>query len=102
MKLQIDFDKKIIKVEDNVNLGELVEKLQAMLPEWKTWKLETNVTINWSNPVTIIKEEKHTWPWNQPYCTNDLVYRGNVIYSMNKISSSINTSTYSGTHNVEV
>lgn len=70
MKFQIDFDKKTIKVESNVNLGELVEKLQTMIPEWKTWKLETNVTINWSNPVTIIKEEKPSWPWNQPYYTS--------------------------------
>lgn len=86
MKIQLNFDTKVIKVEDNVNLGELIEKLQAMLPEWKTWKLETNVTINWTSPV-VIKEK--VWPWNQPYWTTEPLH-----------PLTINCST--GIHNIEI
>ena len=48
MKLQIDTTEKVIKVEEQVNFGELVKVLNKLLPkgEWKTYKLETNTVIN--------------------------------------------------------
>ena len=54
MKLQIDTTEKVIKVEEQVNFGELVKVLNKLLPkgEWKKYKLETNTVINWNpNPV---------------------------------------------------
>ena len=55
MRIKIDFDNKVISLEDKTNLGELVKQLNLLFPknEWKKFTLETNVTINWNNPITI-------------------------------------------------
>jgi hypothetical protein len=47
MKIQLDTTAKIIRVEEKVNLGELTETLEKLLPGglWKQFSLETNVTI---------------------------------------------------------
>jgi len=58
MKLQLDTKLKTIKIEDDVLLSELIEMLEKLLPqnEWKTFKIQTSVTINnWNNPV-VYKE----------------------------------------------
>ena len=71
MKLFIDTKNKIIKIEETVNFGEMMEKVKKLLPgEWKDYKLETNTEIQWVNPVVI-----NDWPlypnypywWTQPY-----------------------------------
>ena len=71
MKLQIDTSAKVIKIEESVNFGELIEKIKKLLPnEWKDYKLETDTVIQWRNPVVI-----QDWPlypkypnwWTQPY-----------------------------------
>ncbi len=70
MKLLIDTENKVIKIEENVNLGELIEKIKKLLPgEWKEYKLEANTQIVWANPIVIDR-----WPvypyyphwWDQP------------------------------------
>ena len=72
MKLFIDTENKVIKIEEKVNLGELIEKIKKLLPgEWKEYKLEANTQMYWANPIVI-----HEWPiypsnpywWNQPFC----------------------------------
>jgi len=42
MKLQIDSENKIIKIEEAVNLGELFNYLDGLFPnlEWRNWTLE--------------------------------------------------------------
>lgn len=40
MKLQLDFENKIITIEDTVNLGKLVSRLEELLPDWKQWELK--------------------------------------------------------------
>lgn len=86
MKLQIDFDKQTIKVEDNVSLGKLIETIEKMIPDWKEWKLETNVTINWSNPIVIEKYRPYrnpfTW-YGEPTLCSDKT----TNYSSSPISS---------------
>lgn len=64
MKLQLDFYNKIIKLENNVNLGEFLSKIKEIIPEWESWKLETNVSITWNSPTKIIEVEKN--PYNRP------------------------------------
>lgn len=70
MKLQIDTTAKTIKVEGTVNLLELVETLERLLPNgvWKTFSLESGSIIIWNNPPITIYP---TWPyypwwWSQP------------------------------------
>lgn len=68
MKLQLNFDKKILVVENDTNLGDLMKKLKVILPDWKEWTLETKTIINYSSPI-VIKEYKrpiYDW-WNVMY-----------------------------------
>lgn len=66
MKLQLDYDKKEIRLEKNVNLGEFVQKIKHILPDWKEWTIDTNVEIVFNSPTRII--ERPYWYW-QPYTT---------------------------------
>jgi hypothetical protein len=47
MKLVLDTTNKTIKIEEPVNLGELIDTLNKLLPstEWREFKLETNTQI---------------------------------------------------------
>lgn len=74
MKLVLDTTNKTIKIEESVNLGELTNTLERMLPLglWKEFKLETNTQIIWSNPI-IIRDYPYinpfpypTYPWYNP------------------------------------
>lgn len=55
MKLQIDTDNLIIRIEDKVKLKDFIETLEKLLPggDWEMFTLETNVTINWINPIPV-------------------------------------------------
>lgn len=49
MKLELDFDRKTIKVMEDVNLQELVMQLDKMFPDerWKLFTLLTNGDLKW-------------------------------------------------------
>jgi len=51
MKVELDFDNKIIKLETDVKLLEFVKKITEILPDWQSWTLETNTTIEWVGPT---------------------------------------------------
>ena len=55
MKIQLDTTNKQITLQDSVKLSDLIKELKAILPNdlWKEYTLNTNVTITWSNPITI-------------------------------------------------
>ena len=75
MKLQIDTTAKTIKIEESVNLGELIEKLKKILPnkQWKEYTIETTHIHNWTAPIVIENTIPFpfTYPnkpyWEQPY-----------------------------------
>lgn len=80
MKIQLDTTNKTIKVEESVNLQELTDALEKLLPngEWKQFKLETNTIItNWGAPIVI---RERSWPywWNSPWYST-----GNTFISTN-------------------
>lgn len=68
MKIQIDTDKKVLRLESDVNLGEFIEKVKVLFPkgEWKEFSLETNVEIQWTNPIYIDRWTYPTYPWWYP------------------------------------
>lgn len=66
MKLQIDFDNKIIKLESNVNLKEFFEKIEAAIPDWKEYRLDCNTVINWNYYPSYIYPSRNTW-YNRPW-----------------------------------
>lgn len=93
MKIQLDTNSKTIKLDESVNLGELQEVLEKILPnnKWKNYKLETNTIINnWSNPIVIDRYPYNPYPWwsTQPYVvTNEVTYNpqdtlGNGVYNL--------------------
>lgn len=47
MKLQLDFDNKIVKVEDDVNLHDFIKVIKKLLPDWKDWSIKTDTKIEW-------------------------------------------------------
>lgn len=76
MKIQLDTTSKVIRLEESVNLGELQEILEKLLPNdsWKEFKLEPMVISKWSNPI-VIDRYRPSFPypwWQQP----SILYQG--------------------------
>jgi hypothetical protein len=69
MKLILDTTEKTIKIEESVNLKDLFEMLERLLPngDWKEFKLETNTSIVWNNPSPIIINPYVPSPFDVPY-----------------------------------
>ena len=88
MKIQLDTKNKTIKVEENINLKELVDFLDKILPkEWQKFTLETQTIINnWNNPIYIEKQVPY-YPNPIWTCQNN----DNKMYCLNK-----------GTYNLEL
>lgn len=55
MKIKLDTVNKTIDLEESVNLKDLFETLNTLLPNelWKGYTLNMNATIYWSNPIVI-------------------------------------------------
>lgn len=86
MKIQLDSVLKVIRIEENVNLGELVKYLDKLLPKsspigyWKDFKLETNTVIyNWSSPFTFTYGNEITFPATIPTTCNSEVSTSNGV-----------------------
>lgn len=63
MKLQINTDSKVIKIESTVKIKDILDTLKKMLPDYEDYYLESNTNIiNWERPTHT---KKHI-P-NQPY-----------------------------------
>jgi len=65
MKMQLDFDNKIVTIEDNVDLGEFVDNIKKMIPDWRNWKLETKTEIVWQQTYPYYPSPwwgTPTWP----------------------------------------
>lgn len=88
MKIQLDFDNKIIKVEDNVKFSELIKTLNKLFikKEWMDFTLETS-TVIYSWPNTTILREIPFRPLESPWYStsylsgtslNDTVLSGGV------------------------
>lgn len=67
MKIQLDTDLKIIRLEEKVNLGEFFSKLEELLPDlkWREYELDVVPIINWTSPMVINPVEPYypTYPW---------------------------------------
>jgi hypothetical protein len=64
MKIQIDTEAKIIKLEQSAKITEVLSVIKKLLPnDWKEYSLEAVTIINnWTNPVIIDR-----WPYYQPF-----------------------------------
>ena len=100
MKLQLDTEKKTIKLEDSVGLGELIDTLEKLLPNgaWRDFTIETNTNIEyWGNPI-IIKETNPIWV--EPYPRTPW-----ITYDINTTGSGIEKNDWqfnTGVYNIEI
>lgn len=84
MKIQLDTDQKIIRLDEPTNLGDLFSFLEKILPNgmWKSFKLE--ITNNFLQPTfpnpTIIQ------PWPTPVFP---WWRDTIIYSTQELNPGI-------------
>ena len=73
MKLQLDTTLKTIKIEDKINLKELYEFLNQILPNnlWHEFTIEATVINNFTNPFPIYPSPS-PWPIQpmQPFFPN--------------------------------
>ena len=55
MKIQIDTTEKVIRIEEKVNLMELFNQVQTLLPggKWEEYDLEVTTTQNGVYPIVI-------------------------------------------------
>jgi hypothetical protein len=96
MKLQLDTEKKTIKLEQTVKLSDLVETLEKLLPDgqWKEFKLETNTVIrDWNTPI-IIRERTYptypTYPWYSTMKSQAINFKAESAHALK-----------AGTYNIE-
>ena len=101
MKIQLDTTEKSIKIQEQVNFGELIEMLEKLLPNglWKEFELEVNAISNLNSPIIInpiSPYQYYPW-WQQPIVvTNHTTY--NPAPTINTPYCSLN----SGIYNIEM
>jgi len=64
MKIQIDTEEKVLRLEGDITLEELIRSLKKMFPDgsWKRYKLETNTEIIWQYPYIDLWRNP-VYPW---------------------------------------
>lgn len=99
MKIQIDTTAKIVKVEESVNLGRFVEAIKNMLPDWKSYALESGSITYWIDPYPVTPYtpwwKQYPYPWIT-YTTGDDA----VLY--NSQAGDVSVGIIAGTYCVEV
>ena len=93
MKIQLDTEKKTIKLEQNVELSKLVDLLEGLLPneKWKEFTLETNTVIqHWSSPIVIREREIiPSYPRTYPWWSQPITYMANKQNADYKLNSGV-------------
>lgn len=91
MKLELDFDNKIVKLTDKINFKELKDLLEKILPNYEEWEIDTNTNINWSSPIIIKESPYRPQPWwdQQPIITYDVNSLGTDDLTANQMFNHI-------------
>lgn len=79
MKLKIDFDNKLITLEDKTNLGRFFETLEKISPDWKDYNVEAVKEIIWNYPYNeriIVRPYRPIIYETSP----DWIYRHTITY----------------------
>ena len=74
MRININSTEKIIRLEEQVNLGELFTFLEEILPDlkWREYSIEGNVVYNVSNPIVV--NPNYLTPPFSPYTPNPVTH----------------------------
>ena len=91
MKIQIETTEKVIRVQQEVILKDLLEELEKLLPNglWKEYKLDQNTTIWWQDPIYIYPSYQPQVPFYEspeykPYTTCNV---HNTTYCIETVQS---------------
>lgn len=105
MKLQLDTENKIIKLEDKIKFSDLIKTLNSLFPDgsWMGYTLETNTIIqNFHSPMIVqpyVQPFYPEVPWGIRYNHNDQILCGTSIINTN---GSPTTTAASAVYNIEV
>jgi hypothetical protein len=110
MRIQLDTVRKTIKIEEEVLMGEFMDKIKILFPNktWREFKLISGVITEWINPIiypiypvypTIpIYPDIPIW-YQQPWiiCTTS-----ETIYQGGNVSSGITVDYKPGVYNIDL
>jgi hypothetical protein len=91
MKLQLDFDKKTIKIDGKEKLKDVVKILDGLKIDWKNWYLETSTVIN----------DRYYYPWYSYSYPHRCIYESGATTTAPQMDA-IDTLTDKGIINIEV
>lgn len=63
MKIQLDYDSKVITILENVNLKKFTDNISKLLPDWESWSLNVTNSIVYYAPITIPYVPPTPRPW---------------------------------------
>jgi hypothetical protein len=97
MKIQLDTNAKIIRIDEMVNLGQFIDELEMILPggKWKEYHLQALIT-NWVQPYVIQPIYNPARPWHEPYpwWTEPWIICDGSTQSIEMKSYDLNAGTY--------
>jgi len=79
MKVEIDFDNKVIKVGQKCNFKDLM-KFVKTLPNWEDYEMDASTEIVWGNSPIII-ERPYRYPHNPFVWTNMHISNTTKLYN---------------------
>ena len=82
MKIQIDTQEKVIRLEADENFGVFMDAIKKLLPNgaWKEYTLETNSIIYWNNPTYI--DYTPNYPYYPSPSVDPLITFGDSRYNV--------------------
>lgn len=87
MKIQLDTVNKTITIEEDVNLHDFYEQINAILPDgkWREFTLKVGKIVEWREPITITPNTTPINPYG-PFTTpqpNTYPYDPQIWYTTN-------------------
>lgn len=80
MKIQLDYELKVITLQSDVNLKEFVDKIQKLLPDWKEWNIQLEGGITY---VPYYQGNTGDVICSSPVTTSDsITYNKDVPYTL--------------------
>lgn len=102
MKIELDYDKKTIKLGNPVELKMFVNKIKRILPDWEKWILDTNTEIIWNSPVIIRAPDIQPYIYTEPWWERTKVYYGDDKTDTHYSSTTLESEPVSGCYQIEI
>lgn len=84
MRIQIDTDSKVIKLDSKENLGKFFYIIEKMVEDWRDYSIDTNTTIVWQSPIYV------QYPYyTQPYWTTSSTTGSESTYALSPTADTV-------------